>query len=284
MPLYGTLVPDEPVIIPGKSSALGLWVYGDSSWGRIVYKLRDAKGELWTSIGSRNEWNANDIHSWSFFNFDGWRYVRFPLPSHAPYDSFRELETTWWKSEGGDGVVDLPLRLEKLLVEMRTHVIYVNSVVKLPEPRVIKISGLTAEYLGPEDMSESAILVHNIRMPQPESKPLDNPIARLAQEGLGKPTSIVSVRPPDWFYDGTRAHVNFKEVSGAREYQIWMSLYADGRGGQVVGRPKRSGSLITGLRAGLKINLYVTYTDADGKQSKPSEAFPIELKKEFGYY
>jgi len=269
MPLYGTLVPEKPITIPGKASALGLWVNGDSSWGRVVYKLRDAKGELWTSIGSKDEWNGDDIHSWSFFNFDGWRYLRFPLPSHAPYDSFRELETTWWKSEGGDDVVDLPLTLEKVFVEMRTHVLYVNGPVKLKEPRVVQLAGLTAEYAKATDMTPAAVAVHSIRMPQPGVKPLANPITRLLKEGAGDATVIERIRPPNWGYDGTRAHVYFKRVRGAKEYQIWFSPYADGRGAQIVRRAKKSGELAEGLRPDMKLYLYVTYTDGQGRQSKP---------------
>ena len=282
MPLYGALLPEDPVTIPGKASALGIWVNGDSSWGRIVYQLRDAKGELWTSIGPPNEWNADDIHSWSFFNFDGWRYLRFPLPGHAPYDSFRELETTWWRSEGGDDVVDLPLTLEKIIVEMRTHVLYVNGPVRLDEPRVVQFAGLIAEYAEPAHMTEAAVARHSVRMPQPGAEPLDNPIARLAENGTGAPTAIERARPPDRHYDGTRAHVYFKELPWARHYQIWFSPYPDGRGARIVGVPRESGELIEGFQPEMKSYLYVTYTDLQGKQSKPSKPFAIELKDEFG--
>jgi hypothetical protein len=165
MPLYNTLGRAAPITIPGKASALGVWVNGDSSWGRIIYSLLDAKGERWISIGMKDEWNADDVHSWSFFNFDGWRYVRFPLPSHAPYDCFRELETTWWKSEGGDGVVDLPLALEKIIVEMRTHVIYVNTLEPAATPGRVQLADLVAEYASPADQKEDVIRLHQTRMP-----------------------------------------------------------------------------------------------------------------------
>ena len=282
MPLYGTIVPAEPITIPGKASALGIWVNGDSSWGRVVYKLRDAKGELWTSIGTPDEWNADDIHSWSFFNFDGWRYLRFPLPSHAPYDSFREQETTWWLSEGGDEVVDLPLTLEKIFVEMRTHVLYVNGPVKLSQPRTVELAGLTAEYAKPADMTAAAVALHGIRMPGAGAQALVNPIAELSKTGVGAPTAIERIRPPDWGYDGTRAHVYFKPVAGVARYQVWFSPYADGRGARIIGTPKASGELVQGLRPDMKLYLYVTYTHADGKRSKPSAPFAIELKDEFG--
>ena len=80
MPFYTTLMPARPVVIPGKASHLGLWVKAASDWGRVVYCLRDAKGERWLSVGKKGEWNVDDVHSWSAFNFDGWRYLTFELP------------------------------------------------------------------------------------------------------------------------------------------------------------------------------------------------------------
>src|SRR4029453_5832998 len=49
MPFYATLVPPQPIVIPGKTSHLGLWVRASSDWGRVVYCLRDAQGERWIS-------------------------------------------------------------------------------------------------------------------------------------------------------------------------------------------------------------------------------------------
>ena len=283
MPLYGKIVPDEPFVIPGKASALGLWVKGNGSWGRVIYTLRDAKGELWRNIGVKDQWNCDDIHAWSFFNFDGWRYMSFPLPAHSAYDSFRELGTTWWNSEGGDEVVDLPLTLENMIVEMRTHVIYVNDIEKVPYPNVIQLTGLIAEYNNKEDMSGEAIAKNRIRMESEVVAVLEvNPIDQLRTTGAANAVNIEKVEHPEWGYDGTRGHVYFKEVPTAKEYQIWVSTFPDGRDAVVKARFHKSGELLQGLRAGKKSYLYLTYTDAHGKCSKPSKAFPVELKDEFG--
>ena len=53
MPFYTTLVPAKPIVIPGKASHLGLWVKAASDWGRVVYCLKDAKGERWLSASAR---------------------------------------------------------------------------------------------------------------------------------------------------------------------------------------------------------------------------------------
>src|SRR5439155_23193128 len=124
MPFYTALVPKTPVALPGTPSALGLWVKAASDWGRVVYCLRDAKGERWISVGRSGEWNVDDVHCWSAFCFDGWRYLRFELPGNAPHDCYREAGTSFWGPYGsGDAIIDLPLTLEKILVERRTHVI-----------------------------------------------------------------------------------------------------------------------------------------------------------------
>jgi len=84
-------VPARPIVIPGKASHLGLWVRASSDWGRVVYCLKDAKGERWISVGQKGEWNVDDTHCWSQFCFDGKRYLRFELPGNAPYDLFHEM-------------------------------------------------------------------------------------------------------------------------------------------------------------------------------------------------
>jgi hypothetical protein len=83
MPWYNTLKPAKPITIPGAPSHMGLWVKGASDWGRFIYVLKDAKGELWYSIGEKDQYNCDDVHSWSQFNFDGWRYLNFELPGHG---------------------------------------------------------------------------------------------------------------------------------------------------------------------------------------------------------
>jgi hypothetical protein len=164
MPWYRMLSPEKPVVLPGAPSHLGIWVKGASDWGRVIYILRDAKGERWTSIGTQDQYNCDDVHSWSAFNFDGWRYLRFELPGHAGYDNFRKHGTTWWRSDGGDGFVDLPLTLENIIVEQRSHVLYVNDVQPAAE-NTVSLGKLYVEYASPEDATAEAVRVSRLRMP-----------------------------------------------------------------------------------------------------------------------
>ena len=292
MPWYNVLKPSRPVELDGAPSHLGLWVKGASDWGRFIYILRDAKGERWISIGTRDDYNCDDTHGWSRFNFDGWRYLRFELPGHLGYDSFRRYGTTWWRSgpgiksgpagavaegappeppEPGDNIVDLPLRLEEMIVEQRSHILYVNDVQPVASDTV-RFGKLYVEYASPEDATREAVRVSRLRMPVPDEVPdLPNPVADMADGGVGAPTKITRLAAPEHYYDGTRMHVHFDPVPGAQKYLLWVSAHADGRGAvNMVPTGIQPGDLVTGLRPGVRLYYWVTYTDEEGRMSKPS--------------
>ncbi len=73
MPWYNSLTPEKPIVLKGAPANIGLWVNGASDWGRVVYCLRDANGQRWISVGTKDQWNCDDMRSASSFNFDGWR-------------------------------------------------------------------------------------------------------------------------------------------------------------------------------------------------------------------
>ena len=58
------------------------------------------------------------------------------------YDAYREKGTTYWGHYGpGDGIVDYPLTLEKVIVERRTHVIAGTELV-LASPDDVLLGGV----------------------------------------------------------------------------------------------------------------------------------------------
>jgi hypothetical protein len=283
MPFYTTLVPAKPIAIPGKASHLGLWAKAAGDWGRVVYCLRDAKGEKWLAVGKKGEWNVDDVHSASAFCFDGWRYLRFELPANAGYDLYREAGTNGWGYYGpGDGLVDLPLTLEKILVERRTHVLAGTELLPVADDTVL-LAGLFAEYADPADKTDEAVRQSRLRMPVPAGlAELPNPIRKLAAGGVGPAPRVTRVAAPEREPDGTRCLVHFDAVAGAKGYDVWVSPYADGRGAVHLGKDwKEPGQLLTGLRASTDFYLFLTYTDREGKPSRPSEAFKINLKDMF---
>jgi hypothetical protein len=293
MPFYTTLVPPKPIVIAGKASHLGLWVRGTSDWGRVVYCLRDAKGERWLSIGKKDEWNVDDTHNWSAFNFDGWRYLTFELPANAPYDLYREAGTTFWGNyppppanghqEGEyDMVVDLPLTLEKIIVERRTHVIHATELVPASAGDVL-LGTLLAEYETAADKTDEAVRLSRLRMPLPKTAPdLANPVRALADAGTTAGPDVTKVNPPKREYDGRRCHVHFAPAAGAKTYDVWVSTYADGRGAVLLGKDWTApGQLLTGLAPNVDLYLFVVAKDAAGKSSRPGKGFKVNLKDMF---
>jgi len=284
MPFFTTLVPPKPVEIPGKASHLGLWVQAASDWGRVVYSLRDAQDERWISIGTKEEWNCDDIHNWSMFCFDGWRYLRFELPANSPYDTYREHGSTWWGHFGkGDGIVDLPLKLEKIIVERRTHAMYVNDP-QPAKPDDVLLGDLFAEYERTEDAGAEAVKLSRLRMPVPEGIPaLGNPIPDMTAQGVGTAIAVKNITLPEQAADGTQCYVHFDPVAGAKAYDIWVSPYEHGEGAlQLAKGWTKSGQLLRGLRPDTDFYLFLVYTDKDGKPSKPSTPYKVRLKDIFG--
>lgn len=285
MPWYNVLRPAKPVVLNGAPSRLGLWVRGASDWGRIIYILRDAKGERWTSIGAKNTYNTDDPGAQSQFCFDGWRYLTFQLPGHTGWDSYRKHGTAWWR--GGDaapgidvtsigsGVVNLPLTLEAIIVEQRTHALYVNDIQPCRENEVA-LGKLFTEYDSPKDCTDEAVRISRLRMPPPPEAPTDlpNTIAKLEREGVGAPARIVRLTPPLHMYNGRRMHVHFEGAPATAVCQIWVSTHSDGRGAMnMTPSGIKSGDLMTGLWPGCKLFYWITYMDDKGQCSKPSPVY-----------
>lgn len=288
MPWYNVLTPKKKPVLTGAPSHLGLWVKGAGDWGRVIYVLRDAKGEKWTSIGTQDQYNCDDPHSWSAFNFDGWRYLRFELPGHTGFDSFRKHGTTWWRSDGGDTIVDLPLTLENIIIEQRSHILYVNDVQPVASDTVC-LGKLLAEYDAPADAAPVAVVTSKLRMPLPKGVPdLPNPIVLMEKEGAGAPTKIMKLEPPIEHNDGTAVHVHFSEVEGKKHF-VWVGVRQDGKGAiNLTPNGIKSGGLVRGLRPALPLYFWVTYQDAaQGKQdpqakhSRPSAAATATLVDAF---
>ncbi|MCX6624616.1 MAG: hypothetical protein NTY38_26855, partial [Acidobacteria bacterium] len=139
LPMYGVLERSQPIPIAGQPSRLGLWVNGNSGWGRITFDLIDAKGERWTGVGG-----SEDSYGHGFINFDGWRWVEVDLPGHFRADYPWAAYGNWTPS-GGDGLIDYPLAVKAIIVELRDQVVYVNDLVPVPG-NSIRLRDLRAIY------------------------------------------------------------------------------------------------------------------------------------------
>lgn len=294
---YGLFKPSKPIELAGKPRALGLWVNGHSAWNRFIYEVVDAKGEVWLSCGTKDAWNCDDIFSWSSINHDGWRYMSFPLPSTAPGDNYREADTTWWGSDG-DGIVDLPLRLNRIIIEMRPQMIYVNDMLPIPDLS-IELDDLTVEYESEADQTDAPVKVQMAArdvLNEGKLLPLPNPFAALQKTGIGDAPKIVKVYPPEQINNGRRLFVEVEPVTGATRYRGYVSAYADGRGAKPLAIDQQTKHnharllkdhpttlYFDGLQPSRPMYLFVTSLDKDGHESKPSAIREVVLKDEFPF-
>lgn len=285
MPHYTTFVPKQKIIIPGTAETLNIHVKGTGDWGRILFSLRDAKGEKWISCGVRNEWNCDDTKSLSSLNFEGWRLLKIPLPGNAPWDSFRLYGTASWAAYGGDERVDYPLSIEKMIVERREQFIHVNSLEKL-EPQAVLIGDMFAEYPSAEAMAPRAAQAANLRMPPPSRRFKEpNPVVQLearADKSLPKP-EILSVEEPGTGNDGTNGIFHIRPIPEAVEYDFYVSRNPDGSGALLLGRNLKNAPFhIRNFKAETDLYAFLVYRSKEKKQSLPSPVFKFNMKKNFG--
>jgi hypothetical protein len=169
-PMYQVMALDRPVSLPGLPKEVGLRINGNSGWGRVIFELRDASGQRWISIGcptrdnptrwmadwlpadelakvknSRlGDWNTDDSEARSRINFDGWRYVSFPLPGQYEGEQYHWPRNCYWKYDQ-DGIVHYPLSFTKLVVELREKSVYGTEFIE-PARQEIYLKDLIAAY------------------------------------------------------------------------------------------------------------------------------------------
>jgi len=139
---YAVLRFPAKVPLNGAFSALGVWIRGNSSSGRVLYELEDADGVIWRSV-----------YSDTYIDFDGWRYVQTPLPLPAAEDGSRlqPCGLTPWATETEHRQPALPVRLTALIIESRTHVVRATSLDPVPDTTFdISDVVVTKEMVDPE--------------------------------------------------------------------------------------------------------------------------------------
>lgn len=150
--MYSELMANKPINLPGKPSEIGMWVNGNSSWGRIIFRFEDAKGQKWVSIGAAGksgnpwladwlpadmlegydpgqnaDWNTNDVFGLSRINFDGWRYIGIALPGQ--YDgagNYPWPANSQWRFDK-DGIVAYPIKLTAVVVQLPEKTLLVKD-------------------------------------------------------------------------------------------------------------------------------------------------------------
>jgi hypothetical protein len=142
---YATLRLSTPAAIEGAPAALGVWIKGNSNWGRPLFEIEDANGEVWRSIGTGG-WGC-DILDWPgnlATNFDGWNFVALPLRDTKLFNDHSPGPVSeQWVSSGGDKKIDYPLKLRALTIEMnRTPLDLTDFKTAAPTIRIKDVSGI----------------------------------------------------------------------------------------------------------------------------------------------
>jgi len=142
--------------------------------------------------------------------------MTFPLTANAPGDHYRDAGTYSWGSDG-DGVVNLPPSIRRVIVEMRTHVLYVNAFVPVTN-FTISLDRLTADYDDSNDMTETPVRLQNaareVWRPAISGPVLANPIEDLKTTGVGDPPVIERLYPPAEMASGDQVFVEIRPVKG----------------------------------------------------------------------
>jgi hypothetical protein len=158
MPMYAVLMHKKGIPVPGTPTEVGAWVNGNGGWGRLIFELHDASGQRWISIGAEqrdvprkwieaqvppdmlakwanpaiNDSNTDDVLGLSRINFDGWRWLAFPLPGNYPGEKHPWPANSQWRWDK-DGIVHYPLTFTRLIVELPEKVLHVQTFA--PPPR-----------------------------------------------------------------------------------------------------------------------------------------------------
>ena len=142
---YVSLKMKEPREIPGRPARLGVWVKGNSSWGRVRWEFLDAKGRRAYSVGAPcGMWDLYDWKGATFINFDGWNYLSLALPGRYECGENRPSRRHWL-IDGDPGNLQYPLRFSRLVLELRDRTFYLNQYIDVSDPAVC-VRDLTAEY------------------------------------------------------------------------------------------------------------------------------------------
>jgi hypothetical protein len=145
---YATLRLSTPAPVEGTPAALGVWVKGNSNWGRPMFEIEDAKGEVWRSIGTGG-WGC-DVLDWPgnlAVDFDGWNFVSLPLRDSTLFNDHSPGPVSeQWVSSGGDKKIDFPIKIRALTVEMNRQPLNLIDFAKAaPTIRLKDVSGIYDE-------------------------------------------------------------------------------------------------------------------------------------------
>jgi hypothetical protein len=134
---YAVLEPvGGPIDIDNQPESLGVWVKGNSNWGRVYFQFEDANGRRWTSNGWRGSsapggWDLSDWENEMAINHDGWRLISVKLPSLYPAGYYSPDYRNWrcFGESSKEYTPTYPIRFTRLYIVMREKLVYVTDMV-----------------------------------------------------------------------------------------------------------------------------------------------------------
>ena len=91
-----------------------------------------------------SDWNTEDVFGISRINYDGWRYLSFPLPGNYPGEGSPWPANSQWRWDK-DGVMHYPLTLTRLVVELPEKTLHVKDFNPVPRPEIYLKDLVTSE-------------------------------------------------------------------------------------------------------------------------------------------
>ena len=126
---YTVLRLKEPVTLPGEPTTVGLWVKGNSGWGRVFWETEDAAGVRRISCGTPVH-NA-DVHDYDgrvSVNFDGWHFLSFPITDKSPIpDLSTGSVPNLWHATEADKAVSYPLKVTGIAVSLPPQALHLTE-------------------------------------------------------------------------------------------------------------------------------------------------------------
>jgi hypothetical protein len=126
---YISLRLKQPAKLTGEVDRIGLWVKGNSCWGRVFWEFVDATGERYFSASDETSgWDVSDWKGRSAINFDGWCFVSLAIPKRYP-GGFHSPHDRDWSFQGtyADGVVQHPITVTRVVIAVRDWQVYVTD-------------------------------------------------------------------------------------------------------------------------------------------------------------
>ncbi|MCL4203656.1 MAG: hypothetical protein KJ000_14220 [Pirellulaceae bacterium] len=112
---------------PGKPTAVGVWVQGDSGWGKIIFEIEDAAGALWRTDGVWHDW-PGDLA----ICHDGWRFMSYPIDGNTTERNISPGARWTSTSPTKKGSIQFPIQLVGLSIVLNRKALDLTEMKEVP--------------------------------------------------------------------------------------------------------------------------------------------------------